>query len=227
MFKKVLLALALGFSGTALADVPPADMVLTGQIGRNMEPAVDYLRVLAKKKTNIVIVLDSPGGSVHAGWHFINAMRAAQAKGVTLECHVSGMAASMAFQILAECDRRYAMEYSFLLWHPVRASVRGALLPKQAIVLAKLLTQMSRRLVSDLRKRFVVKDKYFWFHFRAETFHLASDVAPKSNGFITILSQTPEIDKSTRTFANSPYGLRGYMGFQYIHPRALEMYQSN
>jgi ATP-dependent protease ClpP protease subunit len=33
---------------------------------------------------------------------------------------VSNMAASMAFVILNECDKRYAFPYSLLLWHPMR-----------------------------------------------------------------------------------------------------------
>lgn len=77
----------------------------TAQLDR--KPAVAYL------------LIDSPGGSVFAGFRFIDAMREAQAAGTRIVCTVKdkGMAASMAAVILSVCDERYMGKQSALMFH--------------------------------------------------------------------------------------------------------------
>jgi ATP-dependent protease ClpP protease subunit len=82
------------------------------------------LKVAAATGRDVVMVIDSPGGSVYAGFDFVDSMRAAQAKGVTITCLIprGGMAASMAAYVLESCDRRYMHRQSMILFHSVSVS---------------------------------------------------------------------------------------------------------
>lgn len=80
----------------------------------------------AESKDPITLIINSPGGEVTSGFGFINSMRNAIAAGVRIDCYVTDMAASMAFQIFTECSRRYSLDNSFLLFHRVRVMVMMA-----------------------------------------------------------------------------------------------------
>lgn len=186
------LLLMLGLSAPASAD--PAFslgedvLIVEGVVARQMSRlANDLLKIKHDDPGTIDIVINSPGGSVYSGWVFINAMRIMQDRGYTLRCTVTTMAASMAYQILAECDKRYAFAYSTLLWHPVRIQGMFTLTPKEAIGLMKQLMRIEKQLVNDLRAKFDVSDKEFWSHYHAETLHIAAQLVPMSGNFITIV----------------------------------------
>lgn len=74
------------------------------------------------------ILVNSPGGSVMHGTIFMDAMKVAQARGVRIRCVTGIIAASMAFDIWAACDERYALPSAKLLFHPIRISMEGALI---------------------------------------------------------------------------------------------------
>jgi ATP-dependent Clp protease protease subunit len=74
----------------------------------------------------VTLVIDSPGGSVEAGWVIINALKDHNG---TVECRVDGLAASMAF-IISEsegCVYRTATTRSVFMGHAaaVATIVRG------------------------------------------------------------------------------------------------------
>ncbi len=66
-----------------------------------------------------LILVDSPGGSVSAGQAMIDAVEAQKAQGTKVACVVTGMAASMAFNLLTHCDTRIADTGAKLLFHKV------------------------------------------------------------------------------------------------------------
>lgn len=66
-----------------------------------------------------IIFIDSPGGDVVAGQSIINMIEIEKKAGVQMVCAVTGMAASMAFNILTHCDVRMATPKSRLLFHKV------------------------------------------------------------------------------------------------------------
>lgn len=172
-------------------------VIIEGPIGRGvLQKANELMKSTVKEGEDKVIdiVINSPGGSVYAGWQFISAMKAMQARGYTLRCTVTTMAASMAYQILSECDERYAFEFSTLLWHPVRLSGMFTLTPKQALGIVRQLQRIERILVTDLRAKFDVDDKTFWRHYHAETLHITKSVADMADGFITIVSNVKGLD---------------------------------
>lgn len=82
--------------------------------------ANDLIGLAEKSDDPIDIVISSPGGSVSHGLMFIQAMKEVKKKGVTIRCYVTGMAASMAFNIFTQCDERYSLPYATLLFHAPR-----------------------------------------------------------------------------------------------------------
>lgn len=69
----------------------------------------------------VLMVIDSPGGLVFAGLNFVEAMRAAQSRGVVITCYIprGGMAASMGSYIFESCDRRVMHRQASILFHSV------------------------------------------------------------------------------------------------------------
>lgn len=139
---KVLAAFLLALSVTSQATAgnidPARGLYIEGPISRgSMAPvkkALDELIADEKSSQPITIVLDSPGGEVISGMSFVSSMRSAKARGIQIDCYVTGLAASMAFLILTECDHRMYLDTSFLLWHGVRTGTNQpitALLAKQ------------------------------------------------------------------------------------------------
>ncbi len=62
----------------------------------------------------IMVVIDSPGGSVSAGWDIVKAI---QSSPVPVSCIVEGEADSMAFVILQSCSSRAMLPTSRLMIH--------------------------------------------------------------------------------------------------------------
>lgn len=81
-------------------------------------------RALENNYPEIIIDIDSPGGSVALGFDVINVMRAAERNGTVVVCRVEdgGIAASMAAVILEGCSIRLMGRQSQLLFHTVSMS---------------------------------------------------------------------------------------------------------
>ena len=198
-----LLALALAvftstaaFSKAAPAVDPKRTVKVIGEVNGNIISQGDALLKLSKNPGNIDIVISSPGGSVAAGTFFITAMDMATARGNNLRCYVSGLAASMAFQILAHCSERYALPTAYLLWHPVRAGfMMASFTPLQAAQLAEDLGRTEEWATNDLIGRlFDDEEDFFWHHYHAETLFVASELAKRMPGLVTIVDDMPGVD---------------------------------
>jgi len=100
--------------GADKARVMVIDSVINNQ---SMKPLIDALTGLygPHKGPKIVdLVLNSPGGSVVTGFEFLSLMSGLQEQGWTFRCTVYHVAASMAYQILNQCDQRQSLNNSFL-----------------------------------------------------------------------------------------------------------------
>tara|TARA_R110000868_G_scaffold372437_2_gene636273 strand:+ start:487 stop:1119 length:633 start_codon:yes stop_codon:yes gene_type:complete len=166
-----------------VADVVSFDIV---------NPLVKAL--LESKAKTITLVINSPGGEVTSGLYLLNTMALKQARGTKFRCVTTSLAASMAFQIFAACDVRYALPNTFLLYHPVRISLGGdmfspavTLTPRLARELAYDLERIERILVRDLRRWMPVSNKTFFRNYHAETLLLAREVNVDSPNWLTIV----------------------------------------
>lgn len=88
--------------------------------GRNSPDAVSYLEVKRDMKEDAYLIIDSPGGSVLSGFKILRAMNEVKATGNKVVCVVRGMAISMAFAILSNCDVKLADKHSVVMFHNVR-----------------------------------------------------------------------------------------------------------
>lgn len=142
---------------------PPADVLATGVIKLNpnrlvtvsgtiqeqMLPLANQLIGLANSsRSDIDIVISSPGGYISHGLYFIQAMREVKSKGIKIRCHVPILAASMAYVIFTQCDERYALPYAQLLFHAPRVSGKFTITPPVAIRLAKDLLHLEATLAN-------------------------------------------------------------------------------
>lgn len=188
--KKLLVVLAF-LSTTALSQVE--DTIILDNVIEAPEilNKANQLFELADKEKVVNIIINSPGGAVYAGLQFINAMESAKSKGVKLKCYVPGMAASMAFQIYAHCDERYAFKYSLLLWHPVRAAGFMELTPQSSRYSAWALTELENILLPVLFKELDISEKEFLFHYINETMWTAESLKNIDSDFLTIVDAMP------------------------------------
>ena len=187
--KNLLLALALTAS-TATATPTAPRLYITGEVGGAIVDQADALRSLVSQgHTTVKLVINSPGGSVYAGLQFINAMIAAQAKGVKIKCYVGGMAASMAFQIFAHCNKRYATRYALLLFHPATTNVYGN--ARELAYTADRLATIEGALIPVLTEALKMDKDLFMYHYKNQTLWTAEELSEVSPNFLQILSDIP------------------------------------
>lgn len=145
--------------------------------------------VLSKSNTGILdLVIDSPGGSVTTGFHFVSEMEAAKGRGTTIRCFVPHLAASMAFQILLHCNERYVLDRSFLLWHRARIMMGGMggspLTAPQMFVLGRSLQDDDDIIYREVSDTIVgMSQKELRYHFENETLHIGEKLASSSPTF--------------------------------------------
>ena len=160
--------------------------------GNVLKLSNDIDKMVTASKAPIHIVINSPGGDVITGFMFINYMESIKAKGVEFHCYVPGIAASMAFQILIHCDKRYALSKAFLLWHGVRVQLGGGMFTsgvivtaKSAISLANDLMALDSVIIKELLESLSIEQSLVMYHFDNETLHVASNLAQLAPNFIT------------------------------------------
>ena len=135
------------------------------------------LDIMKKRERYITVYISSPGGSVIAGNRLIDFMKGS---GKSYTCVVD-YAASMAFNILQACGRRYTTNSSVLMQHVSSWGVRGQDPNNRALI--KLLTQIldysdnlsSKRMgitAAEYRKR--IRDDY-WLYGKQAVLENASD----------------------------------------------------
>lgn len=200
--KRLLLGLALTLSTPTHADEPKVRKDVKRVV---LDSAIRAPRILsvtnkvlryadrADRVGVIEVVINSPGGSVFAGLQFVNAINLAQARGITIRCYVAGMAASMAFQILAECDERYALRYSLLLWHPVRVAGILVITPERAKALASELARIEADLLEPIQRELALSEEEFMWHYLHETMWTAEGLDKVSPDFLQIIDDIPGV----------------------------------
>ncbi len=135
----------------------------------------------------ITLVLDSPGGSVAEGLLFIQQMSQAKAAGKTIRCIGTGKVISMAFYIYSECDSRFALNDTLLLWHPIRIFFMGVLTAQKADTISTDIGNLERPMAERMRSRMEAPEDYFYNHFYRETLHRGESLAADLPNFLTIV----------------------------------------
>ena len=73
---------------------------------------------------SITLFINSPGGSVHAGSHLLQYMRALQEQDITVRCIAENFM-SMAFILFQACDERLVLPHSIGMQHQMSFALRG------------------------------------------------------------------------------------------------------
>lgn len=197
--KKVILALVLAMlpftaQGETFTASKDRTVYLKGQVGRNALSAAQRIEELSKRSTDdIDIIISSPGGYIAPGLQMIQAMNIAQERGVKIRCLVTMMAASMAFQVLAECDERYTLKYSMLLWHPARTGFRGPVKWTKLLYQGKRLRTLEKILVKRLLEKMDIPYKFFKYHFYHETMWNALTLKEHTPDFFNIVDNIENV----------------------------------
>ena len=147
-----------------------------------------------KGEREITLLINSPGGDVLAGIILIGAMRQAHARGTTISCVVPILAASMAFHVLAACDRRIALRESFLLFHEMYQGAQH-LTGRDAEHAAFEMKQMSDLLDPILLKELGVSKAIFDKHNQLQTMWTAqsfTETFPKFHLQLVDVINSPE-----------------------------------
>jgi ATP-dependent protease ClpP protease subunit len=201
-----ILTLCLGGEAFAQAPAIPAidparTVAVVGPIVEgNILPLGNLLLSWATKdpQTPASIILNSPGGEVTTGFMFVNQMEMAKSLGLTINCYVPGMAASMAFTILTHCSNRFALNHAFLLWHRVRVQVGGGLFSSGEVftapiadALARDLARLDALILAETLDAVDMPAYKVRYHFEHETLHVATQLADESPGFITASDNIP------------------------------------
>jgi ATP-dependent protease ClpP protease subunit len=216
----LLATTSYGKSITVNPDAPTT-LEINGPIDFQMTiPLVDNIVSQAKDGVELTLIINSPGGEVNAGMYLLNAMELAQARGATIRCVTTGLAASFAFQIFAKCDSRYSLPNSFMLYHPVRFTIGGGMFSESISVTPALakqwsdeLARMEAFLIADLRSSMKVSDEIFARNYSNETLLLAREVNKDSPNWLTLVDdivglKTIAFGKSNKAELKKTNGVR-------------------
>ncbi len=195
-YSMVLFLSLWGCTATAAATFTAngtRSIYISGEVDAGIIDKAARVTDLAKASSEpIDIVINSPGGSVLAGLQFLSAMDVAKARGVTFRCVVPFLAASMGFQIFANCDERYALKYAMLLWHPVKIS--GTLSYDDMLYASDRIRALERPLMRQLLQVLGISRKVFWYHYRHETLWLANEFEDLSPKFLSVVDDIQNVD---------------------------------
>ena len=207
--------LFFGLCATARAEESRSDaldwrskqvLVVAGEIDNSLVPLSQQLMLAAKKSKEVFIFINSPGGAVIPGNIFVQAMEVVKARGGTINCAVSNIAASMAMHILAHCSTRHILAGGYLLFHEVRASVPRAISPSEATTLLEALHAISfyleEYLIGVLRTDRVFYDR----HNKAETLWSAELFALMFPNFQLKIIRDIKLPKEAEDFLFAPAG---------------------
>lgn len=196
IFATFILMSVPAMAGPVIDMTGSRTVAVYGQVDGNIIETAAKLDTLSRQSSDpINIVINSPGGSVHAGLQLVEAIHIAQARGVKVRCAVTTLAASMAFIILGECDERHVFANSLLLFHPASVGIMfGNLKAEDAEAIAEVLVAINDQM-GDLMKTAMGVESIFdelWFrkHMRAETLWIASTLIKEvpNDKFLTVMS---------------------------------------
>lgn len=207
LFSMSILGVFPAIAGSAIDMRGSRTLRVTGEINiSSLKLAGDIEQLSAVSKEPINLIINSPGGSVVAGMQLVESLHIAQERGVKIRCAVTNLAASMAFILLAECDEKYALSNSLLLFHPARAMLMfAALRAEDARYMAEELeainTDACERLESSMGVVTAAHKAWFNYHFEHETLWSASRLVkqvPRKN-WLTVV---PDILTDKALFSN-------------------------
>jgi len=166
----VLLTLMLGATATAatipVVDLNPSNLLMLRDEVSDESVTPLILQLMSMRDRQVVLYINSPGGSIIAGFQLINAMKAS---GKRITC-VAEFAASMAFSILQACDVRFVVPGVIIMQHQASSALKGSLteMRTQLTLTEKLADKLNRddasRLgmpVADFKKR--IHDEWWMF----------------------------------------------------------------
>lgn len=105
-----------------VAVVGPVTTSLVDHVIQEWASPAVHDRITETKET--IFYINSPGGSVHAGNHLIQYMRALQSQNITVGCIAQNFM-SMAFIIMQACDHRMVLANSIGMQHQMSFVLRG------------------------------------------------------------------------------------------------------
>ena len=196
IFLGLFLSLAPAYAGPTITMKGSRTLRVDGVIQANaLVLAAQIEHLSASDKSPISIIINSPGGSVLAGLQLVEAIHVAQNRGVSINCAVTTLAASMAYVILSECDKRYAFNNSLLLFHPARAFLLMAQLKAgDAKYMGEELAAIDASITRDLHASMGILTEvdraWFQYHYDHETLWTAGRLVPlvPKQGWLTIIS---------------------------------------
>lgn len=212
---------AAGNPDPSRKEMTPQLLYLDGPItGRSIAPLSEYLDKQIRSKSvpsQIDMLISSPGGSVIAGFMFLNRMNTLQARGTKFNCYVLDMAASMAFQILTQCDSRVSLPTSFLLWHGVRVG-SADVTAKQAISLAQDLKRMDELILLQLEQSLDLSAdpssnrRKILFHFDRETLWTGLSLHASDPSFLDLGTFEDVLSRQDKAIHSAPMSLFDLFG---------------
>lgn len=144
------------------------------------------LKMVRRGSNHIYIRIESGGGLVDVGSEFISVMNAAQQQGVHFTCIVDDYAMSMALIIFSECDTRYAVFGSRLMWHSISTSGRFTLNQFKTSELLSFMLAKNEEMWASTRIHFY--PWYFVEHFKNETIIRASELEREGIGYLRVIN---------------------------------------
>jgi ATP-dependent protease ClpP protease subunit len=207
-----ILALSAACGNRAEANPPSLNpettMIIDREItGGTLAPLAQKLAKDIANDTlpsNLTLVINSPGGSVGAGFAFITLLKEAKGTGMKLTCIVPQLAASMAFHILMHCDERHVLAESALLWHRARVQLGGgmfggpALTTNELTSLGQQLAEIDNHILVDLKATLGkdMEEADILWHFERETLHLGQALCnEKAKNFCISHDSIPGLTK--------------------------------
>lgn len=201
MFKFLAALAAAFFASNCCAETltldPKRTVEVIDVIDASAIPLAQQIEDLStQSRAPIYVLLNSPGGSTLTGFTIADAMIAARARGSKLVCVSGVLAASMAFNLFAYCDERYALAHAKLLFHPVRVGSQEGLTVAEMLLLTPQMQRLEARNKDALREMMGAGQAWFDAHYYAETLWEAEDLVDQTpNNWLTIVDAVKGTDK--------------------------------
>lgn len=159
--------------------------------------AIKLNKLVRAGHKEIFIIIDSGGGSLQAGSILVDRIKAAKYRGVTVNCIVDGMAASMALILMSHCSERYGMFGSYIMWH---SAAYGGLMNINDRAATKLLEELA--MINDTiwsETRVYFWPWYFREHYKNETLLPVTEIERNSFGFLKVLNRIIIVKPDNKT----------------------------
>lgn len=157
-------------------------------------------KILNVKGKHLVLLIDSPGGSVLDMFKIMNTMEIYKRNGGYLTCIVTGGAYSAAFHILSRCQQRLALPYSTLLFHSASFSYFGRIDEKIAYRMYKGMKLLTGSVDSALAKQLGLSKRDYKEYNDASYMWAVGTFKRKFPRFIKIVSGISNIPEGTQIF---------------------------